>query len=206
MFDTSFEMDHVYAVAAECKGICGLVRRGATRRRARAICVASENLEQAWNYEFRGSTLIEYCGNKGSHGGIIAADIFLRRWQRRREARLKCIRRNWFRLSCAMPTQPSWVINSEILELAKQCIAADDPQSCADEFGRQLVARGWEQADVDEVIKDGLNIVARLRSRSPEDQIGSPACMTGLTANRALVRTSRTPVSRGGERRERAGE
>ena len=63
-----------------------------------------------------------------------------------------------------MPTQPAWVISNEILECAKQCIVADDPKECARQFGDELLARGWVQADVDEVLKDAANIVEQASS------------------------------------------
>ena len=67
-----------------------------------------------------------------------------------------------------MPTQPAWVINDKILELAKQCVSADNPGACAREFGERLCASGWEQPDVDEVIKDALNIVGHLHLKSAQ--------------------------------------
>ena len=70
----------------------------------------------------------------------------------------------------SMPTQPEWVINNEVLECAKQCIAADDPQPCARAYAKELVAKGWSTLEADQVGQSALNIIAHLAKKSrPED-------------------------------------
>jgi len=69
-----------------------------------------------------------------------------------------------------MPTQPEWVINNEILECAKQCIAADHPDLCAQAYARELIAKGWARSEADEVAQSALSIIAHLAKKSqPED-------------------------------------
>ena len=69
---------------------------------------------------------------------------------------------------CSMPTQPEWVINNEILECAKQCIASDDPEPCAHAYAQELVAKGWSTPDAGEVAQSALSIMAHLAKSRPD--------------------------------------
>lgn len=63
-----------------------------------------------------------------------------------------------------MPSQPGWVISNEILECAKFCLNADDSKTAATEVMQQLLARGWAQEDVEQVIRGAFSVLAHLKS------------------------------------------
>lgn len=63
-----------------------------------------------------------------------------------------------------MPPQPGWVISNEILECAKFCLNADDSKTAATEVMQQLLARGWAQEDVEQVIRGAFSVLAHLKS------------------------------------------
>ena len=57
-------------------------------------------------------------------------------------------------------------INGQILYCAKESLAADDPEHRVRNCAQRLVAQGWEESDVDEVIKGALKVVEHLIKKS----------------------------------------
>jgi hypothetical protein len=63
-----------------------------------------------------------------------------------------------------MPKQPAWIIQTEILECAKHCLAAEDSKAAATKCMHQLLAKGWGRSDIDAVVRGAFSVLAHLKS------------------------------------------
>ena len=57
-------------------------------------------------------------------------------------------------------------INSRIMACAKESLVADDPEHSVRNCAQRLVAEGWEERDIDEVINGALRVVRHLIDKS----------------------------------------
>ena len=56
-------------------------------------------------------------------------------------------------------------INDQILASAKDCLTAANPEHCVRNRAQNLLAEGWNEQDVGEVVRGAVKVIEHLRDK-----------------------------------------
>jgi len=54
-------------------------------------------------------------------------------------------------------------MSEAVRQCVLECVQADDPRLCIEDFTHRLVERGWTQADADEVADSAIKVLRTVR-------------------------------------------